>query len=85
MFEYRFYIIIYYHEDKQRNNRTENGKFGNKVENRMSRTRLYLDSIYKRLFYLLCFRKWCVVYLVTTAGSRRNRLHAICCTDVTAE
>lgn len=32
MFEYRFYVIIYYHEDKQRNNRTENAKFGNKVE-----------------------------------------------------
>lgn len=32
MFEYRFYIIIYYHEDKQRNNRTDNAKFGNKVE-----------------------------------------------------
>lgn len=47
MFEYRFYIIIYYHEDKQRNNRMENAKFGNKVENHMSRTRLYLDSIYK--------------------------------------
>lgn len=91
--------VLYYHESEQMNDTRDNAKLGKevyreenakgwegerKMTDHLSRTR---ECIYKRLFffYLVCCRKWCVVYSEETAGTGKNRLHAICCTNVTDE